>query len=66
MSNLKPVYLLAGGRPRNPASFNPLFQTVCEESGKTAPTIAYLGAASDDSKAFYLMMNIFYMYHLIF
>ena len=56
MSNLKPVYLLAGGRPRNPAAFNPLFQAVFEESGKTSPTIAYLGAASDDSKAFYLMM----------
>ena len=57
MSNLKPVYLLAGGRPRNPAAFNPLFQAVFEESGKTSPTIAYLGAASDDSKAFYLMMS---------
>ena len=57
MINLKPVYLLAGGRPRNPASFNPLFQSVFEESGKTSPTIAYLGAASDDSKAFYLMMT---------
>jgi len=56
MINLKPVYLLAGGRPRNPASFNPLFQAVFEESGKAAPSIAYLGAASDDSKAFYLMM----------
>ena len=56
MSNLKPVYLLAGGRPRNPASFNPLFHAVFDESGKTAPSIAYLGAASDDSKAFFLMM----------
>jgi peptidase E len=56
MSNLKPVYLLAGGRPRNPASFNPLFQAVFDESGKTSPTIAYVGAASDDSKAFFLMM----------
>jgi len=34
MSNLKPVYLLAGGRPRNPASFNPLFHAVFDESGK--------------------------------
>jgi peptidase E len=56
MSNLKPVYLLAGGRPRNPASFNPLFQAVFDESGKISPTIAYVGAASDDSKAFFLMM----------
>jgi peptidase E len=56
MNNLKPVYLLAGGRPRNPASFNPLYQAVFQESGKTAPSIAYVGAASDDSKAFFLMM----------
>src|SRR5208283_123882 len=56
MNNLKPVYLLAGGRPRNPASFNPLFQAVFDESGKPAPSIAYVGAASDDSKPFYLMM----------
>jgi peptidase E len=56
MSNLKPVYLLAGGRPHNPASFNPLYQAVFQESGKAAPSIAYVGAASDDSKAFYLMM----------
>ena len=56
MSSLKPVYLLAGGRPRNPSSFNPLFQAVFKESGKTSPSIAYVGAASDDSKAFYLMM----------
>ena len=56
MSNLKPVYLLAGGRPRNAQTFNPLFQAVFKESGKTSPTIAYVGAASDDSKAFFLMM----------
>ncbi len=56
MSSLKPVYLLAGGRPRNPSSFNPLFQAVFKESGKTSPSIAYVGAASDDSKAFFLMM----------
>jgi peptidase E len=56
MSTQKPVYLLAGGRPRNPASFNPLFQEVFKESGVPSPSIAYVGAASGDSKAFYLMM----------
>ncbi|MGP8080366.1 MAG: Type 1 glutamine amidotransferase-like domain-containing protein [Dehalococcoidales bacterium] len=57
MSNLKPVYLFAGGRPRNAQTFNPLFQAVFKESGKTSPTIAYVGVASDDSKAFFLMMS---------
>jgi len=56
MNDLKPVYLLAGGRPRNPSSFNSLYQAVFKDSGKTTPAIAYVGAASDDSKAFFLMM----------
>jgi len=56
MSALKPVYLLAGGRPRNPQSFSPLFDAVFKESGKTKPTIAYVGAASDENKPFYLLM----------
>ena len=56
MSGLRPVYLLAGGRPRNAQTFNPLLQAVFNESGKEHPTIAYVGAASDENKAFYLMM----------
>ena len=56
MSNIKPVLLLAGGRPRNPQSFSPLFTAVFKESGKTQPTIAYVGAASDENKPFYLLM----------
>jgi peptidase E len=56
MSGLHPVYLLAGGRPRNGQAFNPLLQAVFHESGKEHPTIAYVGAASEENKAFYLMM----------
>jgi peptidase E len=56
MSGLHPVYLLAGGRPRNGQAFNPLLQAVFQESGKEHPTIAYVGAASEENKAFYLMM----------
>ena len=56
MSSLKPVYLFAGGRPRNAQTLNPLFHAVFRESGKTSPAIAYVGAASDDSKAFFLLM----------
>ncbi len=59
MSSLKPVFLFAGGRPRNAQTLNPLFREVFRESGKTSPTIAYVGAASDDSKAFFLMMATF-------
>jgi peptidase E len=56
MSGLHPVYLLAGGRPRNARAFDPLLQAVFQESGKEHPTIAYVGAASEENKAFYLMM----------
>ena len=56
MSTLKPVLLLAGGRPRNPQTFNPLFQEVFKASGKASPTVAYVGAASEENRAFFLMM----------
>jgi peptidase E len=59
MSNLKPVFLFAGGRPRDAQTLNPLFHEVFKESGKASPTIAYVGAASEDSKAFFLMMATF-------
>jgi len=56
MSTLKPVYLLAGGRPRNPQTFNPLFQEVFKTSGVKSPSICYVGVASGENKAFFLMM----------
>jgi peptidase E len=59
MSSLKPVFLFAGGRPRNAQTLNPMFIEVFKESGKTSPTIAYIGAASDDNKPFFLMMSTF-------
>jgi cyanophycinase-like exopeptidase len=59
MSSLKPVFLFAGGRPRNAQTLNPLFREVFKESGKISPTIAYVGVASDDSKSFFLMMATF-------
>ena len=48
MSKLKPVYLFAGGRPRNGQNLNPWFQAVFADSGKKSPAIAYVGAANDD------------------
>ena len=57
MSSKKPVYLLAGGRPRNEQTLNSLLHEVYRESGVKSPTIAYVGAANDDSKPFYLMMT---------
>lgn len=59
MSTLKPIYLLAGGGPRNQQTLNPLLHAVYRESGVISPTIAYVGVASEDSKAFFLMMAAF-------
>lgn len=49
---MKPVYLLAGGRPPNREKQNSLIQAVFRESGKTSPTIGYIGTASGDDKRF--------------
>ncbi|MBM3292849.1 hypothetical protein FJY84_09270 [Candidatus Bathyarchaeota archaeon] len=57
MSSKKPVYLLAGGRPRNEQTLNSLLHEVYRESGVKSPTIAYVGVANNDSKPFYLMMT---------
>ncbi len=56
MQNKRPVYLLAGGRGRVRPTPDPLVQSVYEESGKTSPSIAYVGTANDDSPEFFTRM----------
>jgi peptidase E len=56
--NIKPVYLLAGGRPRSRKKQDPLLQTVYHESGITSPTIAYSGTASGDDKNFFNFISV--------
>lgn len=48
----KPVYLLAGGRPRS-GKHNLLVQTVYEEIGINNPVVAYTGTANGDDKRFF-------------
>jgi len=50
---MKPVYLLAGGRPRRRKTPDPLIQVVFRESGRVAPDIAYIGTASNDAAWFF-------------
>ena len=53
MSNLrKPVYLLAGGK-RGAKRPDPILETVFRESGKLAPSVAYIGAATGDDRNFF-------------
>jgi dipeptidase E len=53
MSNLKPIYLLAGGRAKTRKTPDPLIQAVFRETGKSSPIIAYVGTASEDDKTFF-------------
>ena len=56
MSDKSPVYLLAGGRPANPRTPDPLIQAVFRKSGKTSPAIACIGAANGDNQEFFSRM----------
>ena len=56
MSGKKPVYLLAGGRPRNRQTPDPLIRAVFGESAKVSPTIAYVGTANGDNEDFFNRM----------
>jgi len=52
-TNLKPVYLLAGGRGRNRQTPDSLIQTAIKESAKELPSVAYIGTASGDDRTFF-------------
>jgi peptidase E len=57
MNNKKPIYLMAGGRRSGSRSFAPIIQAIFKETGQETPSIAYVGAASDDSKIFYKFIS---------
>jgi peptidase E len=61
VSNLKPVYLLAGGRPRGRSNrTDTLIESALKESGIPSPVIAYVGTANgDDTGFFYRMAEAF-------
>jgi peptidase E len=54
----RPVYLLAG----NPKSrkFDPTVRTVIASAGKPKPSIAYIGSASRDNRAFFTMISLMF------
>jgi peptidase E len=50
----KPIYLMAGGRgSKSPES---IIKTILQDTGKSNPIIAYVGAANEDNWTFYLMV----------
>lgn len=56
MSEMKPVYLLAGGRPANRRANDLLVRAAFRESGKKSPSVGYVGTANDDDEGFFNRM----------
>lgn len=57
MKTMIPIYLLAGGPDAKRKSPDPLLQMALGELDKTNPSVAYIGAAHGDSRAFYLFIR---------
>ena len=55
--NSLPIYLLAGGPGAKRQSPDPILQMALRETGKTKPSVAYIGAAHGDSLMFYLFIK---------
>jgi len=53
MSEIKPVYLLAGGRSANRGANDLLIREAFRESGKKSPSVGYVGTASGDDEGFF-------------
>jgi peptidase E len=53
MSEIQPVYLLAGGRQSLHEETSTLIHNIFKENRITSPNVAYIGAANRDSKTFY-------------
>ena len=53
MGEIKPVYLLAGGRSANRRADDLLIRGAFRESGKKSPSVGYVGTASNDDRDFF-------------
>jgi peptidase E len=53
MSEIKPVYLLAGGRSANRGATDLLIRQVFREGGKKFPSVGYVGTANGDDEGFF-------------
>jgi peptidase E len=56
MCEIKPVYLLAGGRSANRRAYDFLVREAFRESGKEFPSVGYVGTANDDDMGFFSSM----------
>ena len=54
----KPVWLLAGGPGSRRRGADPLLRRALSLAGKPSPAVAYVGAPSGDSRAFFVMIAV--------
>jgi len=54
-----PIYLLAGGRGSRRKDGDPLLTRVLSSSGISRPSVAYIGAASEDDRSFFTMLSLY-------
>lgn len=57
MSEAKPLFLLAGGSPRDARSMAAAFAQALKECDREKPRVAYVGTANGDSVPFYWAMK---------
>jgi len=57
MSRIKPLFLIAGGRPRSYQDTVSYVAQALSECGRPRPVVAYLGVANGDSLPFYWAMR---------
>lgn len=60
MSEPKPVFLLAGGRPADRRANDLLIREALCASDKKAPSVGYVGAANDDSDDFFNRLSFLF------
>jgi peptidase E len=53
MSRRKPIFLIAGDPSSRRTGADPLLRTVFDNCGVSSPSIAYIGAASNDDRGFF-------------
>ena len=57
MNRPKPLFLIAGGSPRDPKGIVSYMARTLQECGRKEPRVAYLGMANGDSMPFYLSIR---------
>ena len=56
----RPVVLFAGGRANIAKGVDPLLPPVLAQAGVARPSIAYVGAASDDDRGFFRWLTLYF------